>query len=409
MEEKSKIIILKTNLKNIFNIKKKIKDDINTNNKITYINNDSNRKKIKIRNPGVDLVRIFGMWSILIHHFFVHGFVLAKYNSKILILMHIFGFWHVNSFALVSGIVGYKTNRYSNLLYLWTCVLVYQVVIHYLYKIDKKSKNISPNFRFDFFPVIYSKYWYFTAYFGMYLFLPIINRGIACLTKKEHKIIIFSFYVIFIIWNDINKDTQVFGLYGGYSVMGLIISYIIGAYIGKYKNNYIREKKYIYIPILLTLYILSSFTCYKMRFYQMNSLNNNIIKKIIITLKKIFVMRINSIPMNLQSISIILIAMNINYNKYISKIICFFGPLTFGVYLIHEQELVKRIFMPNLFSRDSKQLKKIIVVKLVILRSIYLFFICSFIDYIRYIIFEYVLRIKKIYIFIEKKIFKLFS
>ncbi len=57
--------------------------------------------------------------------------------------------------------------------------------------------------------------------------------------------------------------------------------------------------------------------------------------------------------MILQSISIILIAMSINYNKYISKIICFFGPLTFGVYLIHEQSLVRGKFIRNLFSRDS--------------------------------------------------------
>ena len=32
-------------------------------------------------------------------------------------------------------------------------------------------------------PVIFNRYWYFTTYFGMYLFLPVINKGIENLTK----------------------------------------------------------------------------------------------------------------------------------------------------------------------------------------------------------------------------------
>ncbi len=219
------------------------------------------------------------MWAIIIHHILLHDRVMKKYKRyKILVFMNICSFWHVNSFTLISGIIGYKTNKYSNLMYLWSCTVVYGVIIHYLYLIDKKYKNIKPNFISDFFPVIHAKYWYFTRYFGMYLFLPIINRGIAYLTKKEHKIIIFNFYAIFIIWNDYNKDAKVFGLFKGYSVIWFIISYITGAYIGKYKNNYnyIRKRKYIAFPILLAIYILSSITCYKLKYYQIKFLKNNI-------------------------------------------------------------------------------------------------------------------------------------
>ena len=31
----------------------------------------------------------------------------------------------------------------------------------------------------DYYPMIFNRYWYFTAYFGMYLILPVINKGIA--------------------------------------------------------------------------------------------------------------------------------------------------------------------------------------------------------------------------------------
>lgn len=397
MEEKSTIQSTFRNImtSNYFN--RKIKEKKKNYDSLNHIKINSIKNTVKKRNPGVDLVRILGMWAIIIHHILVHGLVIKKYNYKILIIMNICSFWHVNSYTLISGIIGYKTNKYSNLMYLWLCVIVYQVGIHSIFIIKKNKLKINSSFYKSCFPIIYSKYWYFTQYFGMYLFLPVINRGISYLTQIEHKILLFSLYGIYIIWNDANVEGNIFGLNSGYSVIWFIISYITGAFIGKYKYNYIEKKKFITFPILVMIFIFSTFICYILQYYK------------IPILKNIFTMRINSFPMILQSISIILLVININYNKYIGRIICFFGPLTFGIYLIHEHELIKGTFIRNIFSKESNQLKKYLVVKLVFLRSIYIFFICSFIDYIRYIIFQYLLRIKKFCILIEKNIIKLCS
>jgi surface polysaccharide O-acyltransferase-like enzyme len=407
MAENTELIVQENNCKNDNN-SILIKKEINNNCKRSYNIENKNINKVKKRYPGIDLIRILGMWSIIIHHILGHGLVIKKYKKyKILTFINICCNWHVNSFELVSGIIGYKTNKYSNLIYLWFCVVGYQFGIHYIFRITNKNININHVFVYDFFPVIYSKYWYFTKYFGMYIFLPIINRGIANLTKIEQKLLIYSFYIIYIIWNDLmNKKHDVFGIKRGYSIIWFSVSFITGAYIGKYKNN-IGIKKIVKWPLLITIYIFSSIICYEMYYYQINSIDNTFLIKIIKILKKIFVMRLNSIPMILQSLSIILLLKDISYNKYISKIICFFGPLTFGIYLLHEHELIKRKFIRNLFSRDSNNLKKILVVKLVFIRSIYIFFICSFIDYLRYIIFHYFLRIKKICLFIEKNIINL--
>ena len=45
-------------------------------------------------------------------------------------------------------------------------------------------------------PILFQKYWYFTKYFGMYLFLPVINKGIEGLTRSELRIVVIS--IIFI-------------------------------------------------------------------------------------------------------------------------------------------------------------------------------------------------------------------
>ena len=82
------------------------------------------KKIVKKRYPDIDLIRILGMYAIVFHHVLLHGKALSKYSKyKKLHLANIYSYWHVCSFALVSGIVGYKTNKYSNLLYIWLWAL----------------------------------------------------------------------------------------------------------------------------------------------------------------------------------------------------------------------------------------------------------------------------------------------
>ena len=106
-----------------------------------------------------------------------------------------------------------------------------------------------------------------------------------------------------------------------------------------------------------------------------------------------------------QSISVLLLLTQININNYLAKIITFIGPLTFGVYLIHEHTLIRAFIISNLFKRDSNNLPLHSIVMLVLLRSLKVFAICACIDYMRHILFAF-LRIRKICILIEKIIFK---
>ena len=93
-------------------------------------------------------------------------------------------FWHVGSYGLISGIIGNKTSKYSNLLYLWICTVFYSVIIHLYYKKYHPTLFAKQTLIENFMPVIYNKYWYFTAYFGMYLFIPLINKGLSIINKN---------------------------------------------------------------------------------------------------------------------------------------------------------------------------------------------------------------------------------
>ena len=387
----------------LFKILSKNKILKNKNNKI--INKDI--KSIKNRNPGIDLVRIVAMYGIIINHILFHGRAIKKYSMHDkLNLLHIFLFWHVNGFGLISGIVGYKTHKYSNLFYLWFCVFFYSVSIYLYFKIFYPNAMIKSKIYSEFFPVIFHKYWYFTNYFGLYLFIPIINIGIEYLTKNNLKLIIISIYGIYIIWHDfMNPQFDAFKMKGGLSILWFLILYITGAYFGKYKIHFKGIKNIIFCIICLFIFIIISLLCYYLPRYNLSNIQGYYIKKILLIIKKIYSMRCDSLPKIIQTISITLFLMNIKYNKYIGKIISFIGPLTFGVYLTHDNNYVRIYIIRNLFNRDPKELSLNSAILLVLKKGFLIFIICIIIDFMRNIIFD-IFKIKKISIFLEKNVIK---
>ena len=134
------------------------------NSKFDVIGN--NVKKVKVRNAGVDLSRIASMYSIIVHHILVHGRAISKFSKyRELILMNIISFWHVSTYALISGYIGYKSNKYSNLLYLWFWTMFYtSSITFFINKFRPEFKTGKVNYIY-FFPVIFDHYWYFTNYF----------------------------------------------------------------------------------------------------------------------------------------------------------------------------------------------------------------------------------------------------
>ena len=370
--------------------------------------NNNTIQKVKVRNPGVDFARIISMYAIIIHHIIIHGGLFNKYYQyKELILMNISSYWHVSCYALISGYIGYKSNKYSNLLYLSLCTIFYSSIITYFVNKYRPKFYTRKLIYKDFFPVTFDVYWYFTRYFGMYLFLPVINKGIESLNKSELRMVFISLIFIFVIVKDyMNPKGDPFRMCDGYSVVWLLICYLTGAYFGKFKHDYHGIKKFIYYFVNIIVFYYSTIFCYKTPQKPIIYDNGYHKFKLKIFLERIFVRRINSVPMILQSICVLLFFTQIKYNKYLAKIITFIGPLTFGIYLIHDNPLIRDNIVKYLFKKDPYSLPLNIVIKLILLRGLKIFGICSLIDYLRYIIFTF-LRIRTICIFVEKIIFKI--
>ena len=322
-------------------------DRNNEKSKFLEINTNENiMKNKKKRNHGIDFIRTLAMYGIIFNHIISKKKINLKYSKfKELKLLNVLLFWHNNGYSFISGFVGYKTHKYCNLFYLWICVFFYSVIIYSFYFMYK-PQSIDDNFYYNLFPIIYKRYWFFSSYFGMYLFLPIANKGIAYLNKSEFKICLISIHLIFVFWHDImNINNDIFNTNKGYSVLWLLTYYITGAYFGKFKIIFLGIKKLYFCLISFLIYLFSSFLFYKIHYCEINGLKANYKIKIIIELRKLLTKNFDSNFKVIQSIAFILFLLQLDFNKYFGKIISFIGTLTFGVYLIHHNHYIKNDIM----------------------------------------------------------------
>ena len=367
------------------------------------------QRKNKERNAGIDLLRLIGMLDIVIFHTIIDSNIYNRYYryTKQIKYMEVFTNWHISNFGIISGIVGhknYKTIKYSNLFYLWILVLFYNITVHYCYKIYNPKFYTFDSTITYFFPVIFNAHWYFSCYFGMYLFLPLINRGIYYLKRSEFTIIVFSLIGIFILWRDFNlfrenKDLDPFGLNSGRSMIGLIVFYIIGVYIGKYFIIENRTRKIYYYILCMIIFCV----CGHLINHYFNYSSRSIYKKI---LKALFGFRLNSIATLGQSISLALFFSQIKFNKNIGKYISFLGQMAFSVYIIHDHSDIRYVIFKDLFKKYSNNLSVTIVLLYVFLNAYKVFIICIIIDCVRLFIFK-LFRIRNFCLYLDKVIYLL--
>ena len=135
----------------------------------------------KHRNYGIDLLRIMSMIMVVMLHVLLHGGILKNapifsLNYEVAWLFNILCVCAVDCFAIVSGYVMCNSRvKFRNLFSLWFQVFFYSFLITFGFKIFTDFPVGLGNLFYSLFPVMFNQYWYFTAYFGMFLFLPFVN------------------------------------------------------------------------------------------------------------------------------------------------------------------------------------------------------------------------------------------
>ena len=194
------------------------------------------------RNQNIEIMRIFLMLFIVMHHLTINGYGLQNVltgKSTVLMPNHEMIFFAVinsffiigvNVFFLISGYFGihFKIKRLVSLifeLYFYSIILNLAGIISGVTPVSLHSiKSIV-------FP--FWSYWFIYAYVLVYAASPLINTGLDMLEKKQAKVMFVFFGLIFCIVAFIGDG--VVSIHSGYTFLFSVFSYITGRMMSKYQ------------------------------------------------------------------------------------------------------------------------------------------------------------------------------
>ena len=303
----------------------------------------------------------------------------------------------VNLFVLISGyFLVFERFRFSKLLKLCIEVWFYSIIIWLFVYYRGGGKFASVYSLKSFFPISFQQYWFVTAYVGMYCLSPVINLFVKALSRKQHFIVICILVFLFSIYSDIIIKANPFQADYGYSMVWFIVLYIIASYIKIYNvgntMTTMNRIKCLWIVAVCSIIIVLSY-------YLLSPVEANFPFLTQFKLAAHY-FKYNAFLVLVSSILLFMVFKGINVKLEVMKrIIVFLAPLTFGVYLIHDSLLIKDF----VWKETDILVSCVEFVPLKQLFSIsFVFFICSFIDYFRKTLFDWIFQLKHIKLFLSK-------
>lgn len=189
------------------------------------------------RQYGPDALRILSILFVqLLHTQGLGGLLPAaerlSLNYSIAWLVDIIAYSAVDCFVLMAGYFGYThKTRYAHLAGLWIQAAFYSVTLTLFFTLHHGT--FSPlGLVKSFLPLSNGYYWYFTAYFGMYLLSPMLNAAVRAMGKRETITVLAAVLLFFCTIPCVVGD--LFGLSQGYSVLWFCVVYLVGAALRKY-------------------------------------------------------------------------------------------------------------------------------------------------------------------------------
>lgn len=355
-----------------------------------------------IRNYGIDILRIVSMYLIIILHLLGHGKILVNcelmtLNYQIAWGMELAAYCAVNCFCLISGYVGvYSRFKYSNLIYLYMQVIFYTVTITLIFQLIFPDSVMITDIIKAFFPPIYGHYWYFSAYFGMYFLIPYINKMLLTLNKNSANVLLRTVIIIFSFLPTIFRNNNLFGLGGGYSLIWMLLLYLIGGclQILHFADKLTKRQ-------LISLYMFCVLSTWINKIFgEFLNVNYNEMAKNWIS----FVSYVSPTIL-FSAIALLLLFSKIEPKVNSKTLIRRISPLSFSVYLIHDNPLVRKYFISAQYVSCTTSTPFLLILT-VLSNALLIFIVCVLIDSARFRLFE-VIKLKTLCINIEQKITKI--
>ena len=332
------------------------------------------------RNSSIELLRIIVMLMIVGCHFATHGgFSFDKQAITIPRLwwnvIEMGGNFGVDVFVLISGYY-LVTDRYTGInvkktCKLWGQIFFYSVALFLLAFVIGKGTLTPSSIIKALLPVSSAKWWFASTYFVMYLLHPYLNRILLSLNKKQYQTLIALSLVIWSIiptFTTFTIESNVlleFLMY--YSIAGYIRLYGLNPSI-KSKHWLILWLSFSFVTYLSSLIFMAlgmkieSFDAFELHFYSRQS---------ILTI--------------LRSVSFFMAftTWKIKSNRFINTA----SSATFGVYLLHDSDLLRPYLWNEVFKNASFQ-NTLLLIPYSIIVILVVYIVCTIIDLGRHYLIE---------------------
>lgn len=192
------------------------------------------------RNYGIEIGRIITMVMVMVLHILGQGGILSRLglatvSGQVAVLLEYLSIVAVNVFGLITGYVMINGHwRFQKILKLWIQVITtsWLVLACLFFFIDISIKDALSMI----FPTLFNQYWYFNSYLVLFVLIPILNKGIKGLSKREFEKVLYVIFFLFCLVSSLAKANSLY-LDRGYTPVWLMYLYLVGAYINLYGEN----------------------------------------------------------------------------------------------------------------------------------------------------------------------------
>ena len=337
------------------------------------------------------------MFFIVIWHSLVHGLNIAgflniqseipvNYNSITSVSNYIgIGFLMtltavaVNVYILITGYFMINSSyKWNKIPHIWLQVAFYSFIITLIIKFANAEDIGLKSLLLSGFPIFNDKYWFVTKYLGLIAIAPFLSKLIQALSCKEYKILLIILFVLNIYLFPYFSYGNIYS--GRDSFLLFIFLFLVGGYIRKYnpftKWATLFGRSFILYCIVITIVYITKE--YLLHIFSHKTTEMGI---------SLVFLGNNSFTF-FSAVLLFLWAKHHTFskNKFVNWIVKI-APFTFGVYLIHDNEHIRKLFWETL--NLPIYIESPMLLPILIGISTIVFIACIFLDYIRYKLFSH--------------------